>query len=57
MEFSVDPHWLRTGEGAMYNETYDVNMAKIISLFRSLNPRLQECALRQITDLAELQNE
>jgi len=56
MEFGVNEHWLRTGEGSMYDETANVNIAKVTSLFKSLTPEYQECALIQLNTLAELQN-
>jgi len=55
MEFGVNEHWLRTGEGSMYDETANVNIAKVTSLFKSLTPEYQECALIQLNSLAELQ--
>ena len=54
MEFSVDEHWLRTGKGKMYNENVDTNIAKINSLFKSLSPWFQECAMVQLNSLTEL---
>ena len=56
MEFGVNEHWLRTGEGSMYNEEADINIAKLTSLFKSLTPEYQECALTQLNALADLQN-
>lgn len=55
-EFGVDEHWLRTGDGTMYNAETDVKVAKLMSLFTGLNPKFQECALKQLDELAELQN-
>ena len=54
MEYGVDEHWLRTGEGSMYNEQTDVAVIKITSVFKSLKPKYQECALIQINALADL---
>ena len=56
MEFGVDEHWLRTGEGSMYNEEADVFLAKATSLFRLLNLKYQEFALVQLNALVELSN-
>jgi hypothetical protein len=53
-EFHVDEHWLRTGEGEMYYEAAEANIAQLTSLFKSLSPRFQECALIQLNALAEL---
>ncbi|MDR2558081.1 MAG: hypothetical protein LBC86_00840, partial [Oscillospiraceae bacterium] len=55
-EFAVNEHWFRTGDGEMYDETADVNLAKITSLFKMLTPAYQDCALIQLNALAELQN-
>jgi transcriptional regulator with XRE-family HTH domain len=56
MEFNIDEHWIRTGEGTMYNEAAEANLAKITSLFRSLSPQYQDCALIQMNALNELYN-
>ena len=56
MEFNISEHWLRTGEGSMYDEASEINNAKIMSLFKSLNAKYQECALIQLNALAELHN-
>jgi transcriptional regulator with XRE-family HTH domain len=54
--FSVDEHWLRTGEGTMYNDSAAVDLAKLIGLFNSLSPKFQTCALIQLEALSELDN-
>ena len=54
--FNVNKEWLRTGEGSMYDETGDVNIAKANSLFKLLTSSHQECALIQLKALVELQN-
>jgi transcriptional regulator with XRE-family HTH domain len=53
-EFNVDDNWLRTGEGTMFNAEMDVQVAKIISLFKSLNQQFKGCALNQMEELADL---
>ena len=55
-EFGISRHWLNTGEGELYDKSEDVNLAKIVSLFKSLNPVYQECALSQMNALYDLQN-
>ena len=55
-EFNVNEHWLRTGEGSVFSEGADAKIAKISSLFKSLNPHFQDCALNQLNELAELNN-
>ena len=54
MEYNVSERWLRTGEGSMYDKTADINLAKVTSLFKSLSPNFQECALVQLSSLVEL---
>jgi len=53
-EFNVDEHWIRTGEGEMYYDEAEMNIAKLTSLFKSLSPKFQECALIQLNALADL---
>lgn len=55
MEYHVSEQWLRTGEGSMYNEEVEIGFAKITSLFKSLSPKYQECALIQLNALSDLQ--
>jgi len=54
--FSVNKHWLLTGEGRMFNSTPEEKMKRIISLFNELYPEYQNFVLRQIDELIELQN-
>ena len=56
MEFGIDEHWLRTGDGVMLGDESDMRIAKLNSLFRSLSPRLQDCALNQMSELSEFHN-
>lgn len=56
MEYNINEHWLRTGEGSMYNESADVAIAKMNSLFKSLDPASQECALAQLNVLVDYIN-
>ena len=52
--FSINKDWLATGVGDVF--IYDnVNLSEAIRMFESLNPDLQECALKQIKSLLELQ--
>jgi transcriptional regulator with XRE-family HTH domain len=53
-EFNISEHWLKTGIGSMYNEIVDLNLANLTSLFKSLSPDFQECALSQLMTLVEL---
>jgi len=54
MEFKVNGHWLKTGEGEMYDKKADTNLSKFIGLFNSLKPKFQECAIEQLKALSEL---
>ena len=54
--FSVNKHWLLTGEGQMFNSTPEEKMKRVTSLFGELYPEYQEFVLRQIDELIELQN-
>lgn len=56
MEFNINENWLRTGEGSMFNEDVNINVIKITSIFKSLEPDFQECALAQLNKLLELNN-
>jgi transcriptional regulator with XRE-family HTH domain len=56
MEFGADEHWLKTGEGVMFSNDADTKALKAASLFKLLNPRLQDFALTQLNDLIELCN-
>jgi len=55
-EFNVNENWLRTGEGMMFNQDFDAQIAKITSLFKSLNRSFKECAVIQLEGLADLCN-
>jgi len=54
--FSVNKHWLLTGEGRMFNSTPEEKLERITSLFNELYPEYQDFVLRQIDELIELQN-
>jgi len=53
-EFEVDEHWLRTGEGTMFSGDEGARVIKAVSLFKSMTPSYQDCALKQMEGLAEL---
>lgn len=56
--YNVNPHWLKTGEGEMFNNTPN-DIAKIqeaLNIFKSLRPEFQDYALEQIKNLVKLQN-
>ena len=54
--FSVNKHWLLTGEGRMFNSTQKEKMERMTGLFNELYPEFQDFILRQIDELIELQN-
>ena len=54
--FSVNKHWLLTGEGRMFNSTQEEKMERMTGLFNELYPEFQDFVLRQIDELIELQN-
>ena len=54
--FSVNKHWLLTGEGRMFNSTQEEKMERMTGLFNELYPEYQDFILRQIDELIELQN-
>ena len=54
--FSVNKHWLLTGEGRMFNSTPEEKLERVTSLFNELYPEYQDFVLRQIDELIELQN-
>ena len=54
--FSVNKHWLLTGEGRMFNSTQEEKMERMTGLFNELYPEFQDFILRQIDELIELQN-
>jgi transcriptional regulator with XRE-family HTH domain len=54
--FSVNKHWLLTGEGRVFNDTPEEKIKRLASLFSELYPEYQDYVLRQIDELIALQN-
>jgi len=54
-EFNVNDHWLRTGEGVMFNDGMDKQTVRLISVFKSMSQHFKECALIQMEELLNLQ--
>ena len=52
-EFNVNESWLRTGEGDMFSQDVDAHVAKIISLFKSLDQQFQLFVLNQLEGIVE----
>lgn len=55
--YGVNVQWIKTGDGAMFNSVPQNNeiMEEAASIFRSLCPEFQDYALKQIKELATLQ--
>ena len=56
-EFNINGHWLRTGNGSMFNDEFDAETAKLLNAFKSLSPSFKACALKQMDELAALNDE
>lgn len=56
-QYKVNPHWLETGEGEMFeaNPEETKRIEEALRIFKSLRPEFQEYAFEQIKRLAELQ--
>jgi len=54
--FSVNKHWLLTGQGRMFNSTPEEKLERITQVFNELYPEFQDFVLKQIDELVELQN-
>lgn len=56
--YNVNEHWLKTGEGEMFDENPEEasKLNEALTIFKSLRPEFQDYALDQIKKLAELQN-
>ena len=55
--YHVDPHWLETGEGEMFdNDPAEAGrLEEAVRIFKTLRPEFQEYALEQLRKLVELQ--
>lgn len=53
-EFNVNGHWLRTGQGSMFNEDVSAAVPEAMNLFKSLAPDYQDGALKILTILNEM---
>ena len=53
-EFNVNENWLRTGQGNMFNEDASANMSEAMGMFKSLDQRFQEGALKMLAVLTEM---
>ena len=55
-EFNVNESWLQSGEGEIFKDDTDAPLAALIGHFRFLSPQAQECALKQIQALCDLEH-
>ena len=53
--FNVNPHWLKSGEGEMFNLNPEENFIKLISLYKELKPIYQNYIIKEISLLLEMQ--
>lgn len=54
--FNVNEEWLKTGEGAMFNEKPDLVLEMATSAFKKLKPVYQDYIIKQIDQLLDIQN-
>lgn len=54
---NVNEEWLRTGEGDMFEEKPNTQLALAISSFKELKPIYQDYVLKQIDQLLEIQKQ
>ncbi|MDR0908437.1 MAG: helix-turn-helix domain-containing protein [Spirochaetaceae bacterium] len=52
--FGVNPDWLKSGEGEMFQKTPAEKVERMTRLFNQLPLDFQECALAQLEKLADL---
>ena len=56
-EFNVNEHWLRTGQGSMFNEDVSANVSEAMGMFKSLDQSFQNGALKILAVLMEMNSE
>ena len=54
--FNVNPQWLKTGEGEVFNLNPEENFIKLISLYKELVPKYQKYIIKEISLLLEIQD-
>ncbi|MDR0908784.1 MAG: helix-turn-helix domain-containing protein [Spirochaetaceae bacterium] len=55
--FNVNESWLETGNGQMFNDIADTELAEITSLFSQLHPKLRSLVIEQLGVLLEINEE
>jgi len=53
--YGVSEEWLENGRGEMFLQSTDKKMKRIIRFFNELNSEFQDCILKQLECLLELQ--
>ena len=53
-EFNVNEHWLRTGQGVMFNEGLNAQVSEAMSMFKSLDQHFQSGALKILSVLSDI---
>ena len=53
-KFNVNEHWLRTGQGTMFNDDTSAVIIEVINIMKSLAPSVQKSALRILNVLTEI---
>jgi len=56
-EFNANEHWLRTGQGSMFNEDISANMSEAMGMFKSLDQRFQSGVLQILAVLTKMNDE
>ena len=54
-QFNVNIHWLKTGEGSMFNDEQNARIVKVINIFNSLGEHSQNCAIKQLEEISNLE--
>jgi hypothetical protein len=54
--YGANKHWLKTGEGNMFDKQTDPKFEEMSILFNELNPDFQSYVVTQIKNLIKLQN-
>ncbi|GHV00415.1 hypothetical protein FACS189483_10480 [Spirochaetia bacterium] len=55
--FSVNPQWLRTGEGEMFVQKGDTKLKKLLALFTNLQPQYQDFIFNAIDQFLKMQEQ
>jgi transcriptional regulator with XRE-family HTH domain len=53
MTFGVNEAWLKSGQGAMFDDIEDFKLNQVMSIFRKLDPSFQDYVIKQLDMLLE----